>query len=69
MREAPAYIKLLLEYEKRGGRARWPDETKVINAAAYKDPRGAGGMYTKSAGYFEWDEATQSYVMADHASS
>ena len=39
-KEVPSYIKLLLEYEHRGGRVGW-DEAYMANAAAYPDPRGA----------------------------
>ena len=65
-KEVPSYIKLLLEYERRGGRVSW-DEAYMANAAAYPDPRGAGGMYTEAAGYFERDESGQSYVLTDKA--
>ncbi len=65
-KEVPSYIKLLLEYEHRGGRVH-EDEAWVVNKAAYPDPRGAGGMYTEAAGYFERDESGQSYVLTDKA--
>lgn len=62
--DLPPYIKLLLEYDRRGGRVPF-DASWAVNAKAYKDPRGAGGMYTKTAGYFHWDEDTKTYELTE----
>lgn len=62
----PRDIALLQEYEKRGGKAGWA-EARIINARVYMDPRGAGGMYSKVAGYIRWDEDAQKYFMTEKA--
>jgi hypothetical protein len=38
-------------------------EAGNLNAAAYSDARGAGGMYTKISGYFEWNDTGHIYTM------
>ena len=65
----PPKIALLLEYEKRSGWATW-SQAMSMNAKVYKDPRGAGGMYTPASGYFEREGSwpnVKGYRMTDKA--
>lgn len=64
--DMPEFIKLLLEYENNGGQATW-EQASIFNARAYRDPRGAGGMYTPQAGYFVSDQSSQMYRMTEKA--